>query len=172
MTLFVRQGDGYAARFDAIESQVLHDLLTQLVTLLTERDRTDPMLARLFPDVYPDDPDASAEFRQYTDEDLAAGKLEQIAAMIGTLPRGGGVIRLNEEQVELWLRALTDARLALGIRLGVRDDTDISAELDTAVAADPVSDRVNQLSIYEFLTYIQTSLLEALVGYPSPDLPG
>ncbi|GIJ52146.1 hypothetical protein Val02_90320 [Virgisporangium aliadipatigenens] len=166
MTVFARRGTGCVARLDAVETQVLQEVLTQVVDLLSEgHDLSDPVMARLFPDVYPDDAETSADLRRYTDDDLKAAKLEQAGTVLGTLPEGGGVVRLDEEQAESWLRALTDARLALGMRLDVRDDTDLEAEIDAAVARDPGSARVQQLSVYGFLTLLQVSLVEALVGY-------
>ena len=123
------------------------------------------MVARLFPDHYPRDAETSNDLHQYTDDELKTAKLEQAGAVLGALPRGGGVVRLDEEEAATWLRALTDARLALGLRLDVRDDTNLEAEIDDAVLADPTSPRVQQLSVYAFLTLLQASLVEALAGY-------
>lgn len=164
--MFTRTGSSCVARLDAVEAEVLRDVLTEVMTLLAkESDRADPVVARMFPDTYPDDPDTSGELHRYTDDDLKTAKLEQAGAVIGTLPDGGGTVRLGAEQAETWLRALTDARLALGLRLDVRDDTDLENEIDDAVAADPTSPRVQQLSVYAFLTLLQASLVEALAGY-------
>jgi hypothetical protein len=164
--MFHRRGSGCVARLDAVESEVLRDVLTQVMELVADDlDRADPVIARLFPDFYPDDPGTSGDLHQYTDEDLKAAKLEQAGAVVGSLPRGGGTVHLDEEQAEMWLRALTDARLALGLQIDVRDDTDLEAEIDDAVASDPTSPRVQQLSVYAFLTLLQASLVEALAGY-------
>jgi len=64
----------------------------------------------------------------------------------------------------MWLRALTDVRLALGLRLSITDDTDLETEIDNAVLHDPTSTRVGQLSVYAYLTYLQESLVGALLG--------
>jgi hypothetical protein len=164
--MFTRRGRGCVARLDAVEAEVLHEVLSEVVTLVADGfDRSDPVVARLFPDVYPEDLDSSAEMHRYTDDDLKAAKLEQAGTVLGALPRGGGLVRLDEEQAGAWLRALTDARLALGMRLDVRDDTNLEAEIDEAVLTDPTSARVQQLSVYAFLTLLQASLVEALAGY-------
>jgi hypothetical protein len=164
--MFHRRGKGCVARFDAVESEVLRDVLSQVMELVNDDlDRADPVVARLFPDFYPDDQETSGDLHRYTDDDLKAAKLEQAGVVLGTLPRGGGTVRLDEEQAETWLRALTDARLALGLRIDVRDDTDLEEEIDEAVLADPTSPRVQQLSVYAFLTLLQASLVEALAGY-------
>lgn len=163
--MFMRRADACVARLDAIEAQVLQEVLTQVTLLVADGDRAaDPVVARLFPDVYPDEPEVSADLRRYTDDDLKAAKIEQAGVVLGALPRGGGVVRLDQEQAEAWLRALTDARLALGMRLDVRDDTDVELELDEAVLADPTSERVRRLSVYQFLTLLQGSLVEALIS--------
>jgi Domain of unknown function (DUF2017) len=78
------------------------------------------------------------------------------------LLESGGEVRLDEDKADLWLRALTDVRLALGTRLGIEDDTDIGAEIDEAVLRDPMSPTVVQLTVYAYLTYLQESLVEAL----------
>src|SRR5690606_18258587 len=91
------------------------------------------------------------------------------------LLESGGEVRLAEEEADLWLRALTDVRLALGTRLGIDDDTDIEAELDEAVGRDPRSPRVGQLSVYAYLSFLQESLVGALMDWPfsggSPGCP-
>ncbi len=166
MTVFQRRRSACVASFDAVESEVLRDVLSQVMELVADDlDRADPVVARLCPAFYPDDGEASGDRHRYTDDDLKAVKLEQAGAVLGALPRGGGTVRLDEEQAEMWLRALTDARLALGLRIDVGDDTDLEAEIDDAVLADPTSPRVQQLSVYAFLTLLQASLVEALAGY-------
>jgi len=162
--MFVRRGGMSVARFDPIEAEVLYEVTTELVSLLSDGfDRDDPVVERLFPDVYPDDPAESAEFRRFTDDDLKAAKLEQAAALLSALPRGGGSVRLDDEQAEAWLRTLTDIRLALGLRLDIRDDTDLQTEIDEAVLVDPASARVEHLSVYAFMSLLQESLVESLV---------
>jgi hypothetical protein len=164
--MFTRKRSGCVARLDAVEAEVLRDVLSEVMELVAEDlDRADPVVARMFPDHYPRDPETSGELHHYTDDDLKAAKLEQAGVVLAALPRGGGLVRLDDEDAETWLRALTDARLALGMRLDVRDDTDLEAEIDDAVLADPTSPRVQQLSVYAFLTLLQASLVEALAGY-------
>jgi hypothetical protein len=161
--MFVRAGEVCEATFGAGEAAVLHEVMLEVIALLSEGfDRADPVVERLFPDLYPDDPAGSAEMRKYTEEDLRSAKLEQAALLLDGLPAEGGEVRLTEEQSEMWLRALTDVRIALGLRLGISDDTDLEDELDEAVLRDPTSPRVGQLSVYAYLTYLQESLVGAL----------
>jgi hypothetical protein len=164
--MFTRRGSGCVARLDAVEAEVLRDVLSEVLELVdNDLDRADPVVARLFPDHYPRDLETSVDLHRYTDDELKATKLQQAGAVLEALPRGGGLVRLDDEEAETWLRALTDARLALGLRLDVKDDTNLEEEIDDAVLADPTSPRVQQLSVYAFLTLLQASLVEALAGY-------
>ena len=82
----------------------------------------DPVLARLLPDGYRDDPDAAGEFRKYTEPGLRSTKQQAALQMLDTLPDAGGRIQLTSEQAQAWLKALNDVRLALGVRLDVTED--------------------------------------------------
>lgn len=166
MTMFRRQGAHCVATFAADEVRVLRKVASEVVGLLTEGfDREDPVVGRLFPDIYPGDRISSAEFRRYTEGELKTGKIDQAGAILAALPAsGGGEVRLDAEAAEAWLRALNDARLAMGVRLDIRADTDLGEELDDAVLRDPTSARVFQLSVYAYLGYLQESLLEAMTA--------
>ena len=165
MTMFRRAGGECVAKFTPQEAQVLRQCVAELAALLADHpDPDDPAVERLFPDVYPEDPAAAAEFRRFTEADLKAAKLDQAKTVLSDLLETGGEIRLPDEKADLWLRALTDVRLALGTRLGVQDETDIETELDDAVGRNPTSPRVGQLSVYAYLTYLQESLVGALMG--------
>ncbi|OZV82943.1 hypothetical protein CA850_05355 [Micromonospora echinospora] len=165
MSMFRRRGGRYVATFAVDEVRVLRKVASEVVGLLTDGfDHDDPVVGRLFPDVYADDPASSAEVRRYTEGDLKTAKIDQAGAILAALPGNeGGEVRLDAEAAEAWLRALNDARLAMGVRLGVKEGTDLGEELDDAVAADPSSTRVFQLSVYAYLGYLQESLLNALI---------
>jgi len=163
MMLFHRAGDECVARFTPEDAQILRQSMASLAALLADDpDPDDPAVERLFPDVYPEDPVQQAEFRRFTEADLRTAKLDQARTVLTDLLEGGGEVRLKEERAELWLRALTDVRLALGTRLGVADDTELRAEIDEAVGRNPDSPRVVQLTVYAYLTYLQESLVGAL----------
>ncbi|MEV5692617.1 DUF2017 domain-containing protein [Micromonospora globbae] len=163
--MFRRQGDRYVATFAVDEVRVLRKVASEVVGLLTDGfDHSDPVVGRLFPEVYPDDPRSTADFRRYTEGDLKTAKIDQAGAILAALPgETGGEVRLDAEAAEAWLRALNDARLAMGVRLEIKDGTDLGEELDEAVAEDPTSSRVFQLSVYAYLGYLQESLLNALI---------
>jgi Domain of unknown function (DUF2017) len=117
----------------------------------------DPVLARLLPDAYADDPKAAAEFRRYTEETLRSGKLASAQVVLASLPPGGGEVRLSEPECQQWLRALNDVRLALSVRLGITDEDD---DLTEGLAVD--DPRSAYVWVYQWLAYLQDSLLEAL----------
>src|SRR5205823_1583878 len=71
LSTFRRHRDQCVARFAADEVAVLRQVASEVIGLLTENfDRDDPVVERLFPDVYADDPAEAAEFRRYTEGDL------------------------------------------------------------------------------------------------------
>lgn len=165
MSMFRRQGERYTATLAPDEIRVLRKVASEVVGLLTDGfDHGDPVVGRLFPDIYPDDPDDSAEFRLYTEGDRKTAKIDQAGAILAALPENAdGEVRLDAEAAEAWLRALNDARLAMGVRLEIKDGTDLGAELDEAMLVDPASSRVFQLSVYAYLGYLQESLLNAML---------
>jgi uncharacterized protein DUF2017 len=162
--MFRRKGSHCVATFAVDEVRVLRKVAGEVVALLTDgMDHGDPVVSRLFPDIYPDRPEDSREFRQYTESDLKTGKIDQAGAILAALPdEGEGEVRLDDEAAEAWLRAINDARLAMGTRLDITAETDLSDELDEAILVDPGSSRVFQLSVYAYLGYLQESLLNSI----------
>ncbi len=126
------------------------------------RPPTDEVLARLLPDGYRDDPEAAAEFRRFTEHDLRSRKIAAAKTVLETIAsaeQGGGKIILNSSQANDWLGLLNDLRLAVGIRLDVSEDYhDVVAGL---ADDDP---RLPMYEVYEWLTFMQDSLVDALMG--------
>jgi hypothetical protein len=117
----------------------------------------DPVLARLLPDAYRDDPEASGEFRRYTEQGLRSGKVAAARTVLATLPAGGGQVQLSGPEAQAWLRALNDVRLALGVRLEVTDDFD-----DRAEEIEPDDPRAAYIDVYDWLAFLQDTLVRAL----------
>jgi hypothetical protein len=128
----------------------------------------DPVLARLFPTAYPDDPEAAGDFRRFTESALRDGKAEAAVAVIDGLEEAGlppelteeGLVfdvELDEAAAETWLRSFTDIRLALAVRLEVEEgDEEYWATL-------PDDDPRGQAhDIYLWMGYLQETLVEAL----------
>ena len=162
--LFRRDGDYCVTTLGSSEVAILRRVFNETATLVSDPTIDDPVVSRLFPDVYADDPDEAAEFRRLTEAELRAEKSHQIGVVLSNLPEHSGDVRLDAEQAEAWLRALTDARLALGTRVQITEDTDLNAAIDEAAMRDPTGVRAMQLSVYGYLTYMQESLVDALTG--------
>ena len=178
------------ANFTGFEAELLRSLAQQLVELLRNEEAApkdqdsfeammdfsgptnapeDPVLARLFPTAYADDEEAAAEFRRFTEGTLRDGKSRAAIAIIDGLEEAGlppelteeGLhfdVELDEPTAETWLRSFTDLRLALATRLGVEEDDE-----DVWEALPDEDPRSQAHDIYEWVGYLQETLVEALV---------
>ena len=117
----------------------------------------DPVLARLLPDAYSDDPEAAGEFRKYTEPALRSAKYEVAKQLLDTLPEAGGRIQLSNDEALAWLKALNDVRLALGVRLGVTEE--FEQEWAKLKPDDP---QWTAYEVYAWLGAVQESLVQAL----------
>jgi hypothetical protein len=139
------------------EIAALEALLYALPADQTPATPEDPVLARLLPDGYRDDPEAASEFRRYTEPALRSAKQQVAQQMLDTLPDAGGRIHLTKEQAMAWLKALNDVRLALGIRLGVTED--FEEQWGRLTQDDP---QWSAFEVYAWLGAVQESLVQAL----------
>jgi Domain of unknown function (DUF2017) len=135
------------------ECRLLRDLARQLPSVLTGGD-ADPAVERLLPNAYPDDAAAAAEFRSFTRSGLVERKLTNAGRVAATLPDESGVSELTAADGQAWLRTLTDLRLVLATRLGIEEDGDEGSP-DELLRA-----------FYDWLAYLQDSLLAVLEGTP------
>ena len=135
----------------------LADLVDLLDSNAPEGLPEDPALARLLPDAYRDDTEAAGEFRRFTEQELRSGKAAAAQTVLATLPEGGGKVDLSEEDAQVWLRALNDVRLTLGVRLSITEDF-----AERVVDLDPADPRSAYLWIYDWLTFLQETLVRAL----------
>ena len=119
----------------------------------------DPVLARLLPDAYQDDPEAAGEFRKYTESSLREAKKYFAQTLLETLPAKGGRVKLNADQARDWLRALNDVRLMFGVRLEVSEDFE-----EQLTSLDPKDPRVAAFQVYGWLGEVQESLVRAMAG--------
>ena len=194
MIPFYRESTGLiTASFTAVEAELISSLATQVAGLLgsvaarsddpelagtgiggsTERD-DDPAIARLLPNAYNDDDDASREFRQLTERGLASRKIDNAVALLHSLaPIAAATAGLasdsddDEQRIELddpaalaWMRSLTDIRLTIAARLGLVDDDDVIDEDDEQA--------VVLLDVYSWLGAVAESLVQAVDVDPSP----
>lgn len=186
-----RRRGGITATFEVGEAHLMANLAGQVVELLRDRNGAeesdadplaaqlgmggpslppeDPVLQRLLPDAYRDDPEDAGEFRRFTERSLTSAKVANAETLIGSLIDGGltaGTIdedgdpvevELDPAEVQAWLRSLTDIRLSLAVRLGIETDE------DTMLVAESEDDAIAAMSdIYDWLGYVQETLIAAL----------
>jgi hypothetical protein len=164
----LRRGGRIDLTLERAEAELLRGLPDELRTLY-ETETPDPARERLFPRAYLDPTEEQAE-QQWQDlvyPELLRGRLAALERLTAALDRAETtrkdrlVVHLDPDDVQAWLGVLNDARLALGARIGVTDDTDLT-ELDPSDPNAPV------LAAYAWLTYLEGELVETLLG----TLPG
>ncbi|MDP9223515.1 MAG: DUF2017 domain-containing protein [Actinomycetota bacterium] len=143
-------------QLDAEERGLLHQLLSEMKTLLeAELPPTDEVTRRLFPDAYDDDREAQ-QFRALTGDELRSDKLAAVAEVEDQIANDGRVELAPERGVvKSLLTVLTDLRLAIGTRLGVTEET-MGAQLDPSDPETPA------LSVLHWLGWIQELVLSAI----------
>ncbi|HAM24632.1 MAG TPA: DUF2017 domain-containing protein [Actinobacteria bacterium] len=124
-----------------------------------DQEPDDPALARLFPSAYRDDDDSALEFRRLTQDGLRSRKTASAVAVLESLHSDSQRIVIDEQGCQSWLTSLTDLRLVLSTRLGITDDP-ATQEWDEQTAA--VDQRAQLLAIYDWLGYLQDTLVRVL----------
>lgn len=108
----------------------------------TDRDVTDPAIARLAPNPYPDDDEASRSFREATRDDLLdrraldaevvrtalADLRGDLASMAQDEAFASHDLEIRAADIDSWLRTLTALRLVIASRLGIESDEDLDPE--------------------------------------------
>jgi hypothetical protein len=143
-----REGD-YRLRLSDGERELLARLPVELLALLAA-EPDDPALRRLRPTAYEEDPEAEDEYRRLMDNELQAGRHDALRVLAETAARD----RLTAEELDAWLRALTDLRLALGTRLDVSEEI-YQREID------PRDPRAHELAVFAYLSWLQEQAVEA-----------
>lgn len=154
----------------AIEAVHLGGMVRQFLELLDVTDvevapPDDPAVARLLPDAYTDDADASAEFRRLTGSDLLDRRRHDAGVVLATLATDGPdldlstaedadltrafVLTLDDEESGAWMRVLAAVRLVLASRLGIESEEDYDEE-------DP------RFGVYEWLGFRLDGLVQAV----------
>ena len=169
-------GEQIVIHVETIEVKVLGDLANQLLDITSPDSEvvknedplaaligidsqaakpTDPISTRLFPDAYPDDPDASMEFRRFTERSLRDTNVTRAKRVLADLG-GRTKLTLNSDQWQQWVGFLNSLRLALGTRLEI-DQESWNEERSE-------SDPLYQLhELYDWLTWMQETLIS--IGY-------
>jgi hypothetical protein len=144
---------GFEVRIPTDERDVLRTLPEQMRAVLGEGERDDPVMKRLYPSAYLDDEGAAAEFDTAVRDDLTRERLDALEGFERTLDAK----TLTEEELAGWLAVMNDARLVLGVRLSVSEETmpsDFQGN-ETAMAS---------YALYAFLSYLVEEIVDALSG--------
>jgi len=125
----------------------------------------DPALERLLPSAHRQDPALAAEFRRLTEYGLRERKAANLATAISALQGADGdKVIVDIQQAQAMVVALTDVRLLLGERLGLRTEEDADDLQDRLGAASRDDPQLYLAAYYDFLTWLQESLIQALMG--------
>jgi hypothetical protein len=163
-----RRRDGrYDLTLEPAEVELIRELPDQLRALY-QGDHDDRARRRLFPRAYldPTEEEAESEWEELVHPGLLEARLDALTRVTDSIAsaeparRDRVVVRLQPEDVQAWLAVLNDARLALGARIGVTDDTDL-AQLE------PTSPEAPAVAAYAWLTYLEGELVDTLLD----DLP-
>ncbi len=140
--------EGVRIDFEAEEAGLLSVLANQFADVLREPELDDAaLLTRLFPDAYTDDPEAAADFRRFTRDELEERKIAAVTRIAETAT--AGTVVLDRDTCATWARGLNDVRMMVGTRLGIRTD-------DDEPGAGPLAD------IYGWLGELQWVLVDLL----------
>ena len=125
----------------------------------------DPALDRLLPTAHRGDDQVAAEFRRLTEEGLRQRKSGNLDVALDRLSDAtGDRVVLGPQQAAAFLMALTDVRLLLGERMGMRTEEDaeaLHAAMEVIDDDDPLG---YAMAWYDFLTWLQETLTHALMG--------
>ncbi len=171
--MFSRSGVEVVLDLEEIEVELLNSLIGQILELLHDPEQQeqidplaqlvgldgptvisdDPVLARLFPDAYPDDEANSADFRRFTQPDLQKQKITNGHVVRDDLAIFPGEHAIDPGNLNAWLLTLNDLRLALGTRIGLDNETEVQLSDESLT---PI------FGIYDWLTGLQGSLIDVI----------
>ncbi|WP_433874250.1 DUF2017 domain-containing protein [Sinomonas atrocyanea] len=170
---------GIAARFEDAERELLRGLFNDVIGMLevgpadadplealvgltpNAAEPEDPALLRLLPNAVKDDAESSLEFRRLTERSLRESKVGALRAAAMGLESGH--VLLDDAASRHWSTALNDVRLVLAERLGIRNEED--AERIHGITDWAEADDVEKYLalVYNFVTWLQTTLVEAML---------
>ena len=119
----VRRGQDSTLRikFGAQEAALMRQVVNEIGQVIAGEETT-AIHQRLFPDAF-DDPEETKKYNAMVHDELRANKMRALDAIRNNLGDPGRVsVTLSSGDAHLWLTALTDIRLALGVRLGATED--------------------------------------------------
>jgi hypothetical protein len=134
-------------------------LLAGLELLERDDDRTPDAVRRILPVAHPRDADAEEDYVRRHRPNLLARHMESLDLIARTADSD----KLSADELDAWLTAINDLRLALGVTLGVTEEQ---------VEPDPDSPEFADWIVYFYLSFLQGEILEALEEDLPPPRPG
>ena len=119
MSRFQVEGDVIVATLSPDERAFLSDVVPMLMSLTPD----DPASQRLRPPVYLANPEADAEWWRLMGPELAEAKSADRTAFRRMIESPHGAV-LTDADADAVLRVLNEARLVLGVRLGIEVEAD------------------------------------------------
>lgn len=194
---FRATSSGWVARLDAAERAAVLDVVDDVVELLAADEPdgpwpqvqlsegpvtapSDPALRRLLPDASRAAPEVAAEFRRLTEDELRGTKAANLAVLRSVLTVDVPDVRVDPGSAPAVAAALTDLRLVLAERLGIRSEADADAAYRLVVEGGPLDvtdpDGVARrflATVSTLLGVLQESLVVLMLeGLPGGDDPG
>lgn len=183
MTPFFKDGHELVSELDDFEVALVASLVSQVSELIggtggaeasgdpfalwarelqgsAPLDRSDPVVARLFPDAYSDDEAAAAEHRRFSQDALRRDRIadsEVVLADLAATQDGRLPLVIAVDDVDAWLKTLNGVRISLAVRLGIESESD-HADLERLPARDP---RTQLVALYDWLGLVLESLIDA-----------
>ena len=122
------------------------------------QDEPDPVTRRLFPAAYPGDPEASSDFRRFTEAEQRRAKRQAADVVLEDLHRvARGQALVPRDHLEPWLKTLNNLRLVLSVILGITDEV----SNDEAAQRPDEDPRSWLFTFYSWLGWMLESLLDA-----------
>jgi hypothetical protein len=158
---------------DPVDAPAAADPWQQLEAALRVEPPSDPAVARLLPPGHREDDELAQGYRRLTEQSLREAKQTGLTRAGAALRRDQDPVVLNAEEAAALLKGLTDVRLVLAERIGLRTDEDATGLHDElarlirrAEGGEPL-DRVEEhwatmASLYETLTWWQEALVTSL----------
>lgn len=158
-----RHGDRFTMRIGRDERKLVVRLLSELVQLLRSDDaEAQHLLNRLFPVVYPDDPELEAEYQRLMRDDLVQSKVASIEMVRGVFGGRGSTVSLSEGELMAFMQSTNSVRLVLGTLLNITDDDDDEDELDDVDEASGEAMQSPERALYVYLSWMLDASVNAL----------
>lgn len=161
-------GDEMPSRYpgvDQVESAGLEAIDLPLIGARRQID--DPAVQRLLPDAAAD-PIIAGEFRHLTQSELATTKaqnLTELAELLVGTDRTGAqdAVFIPRAKAPQAAAALTDVRLVLGERLGIKSDDDAERVIDDLLEGRTAEQQSLWASVFAASGYAQETLVQAML---------